>query len=146
MNRQAILNIAFTVGVIVTMVAVGFAVVGGVTDAAAQEDVEKAQAYCYQAYGDADITVSNAFIGGGYHCQANNDDPHLHDVHPQALNAAYAVNQSGGEIDWKLADMQRYKSWEQRSWPSAVMGAFSLMFVIALGVLVWLSMQVMPRP
>lgn len=56
---------------------------------------EKARAYCYQWYDDPRTGIAQVFgEHGGLHCIANNDDPHLHEVTDEALEAAYRANQT----------------------------------------------------
>lgn len=75
--------------------------------------VEKAEAYCFQSYGDASL-LNAQVVGhhGGFHCAANRDDPHLHDVTDEALEAAFHANQSGETVDWSGVD--RYGPRDQR--------------------------------
>lgn len=94
------------------VVVTGFVVVdevsGGEIKQNIQHSTEVAKAYCYQAFGDSSIYVANVVGGhGGYHCLANEHDPHYHQVTQEARQAAHRANQTGEDVDW--AEISRYK-------------------------------------
>lgn len=81
-----------------------------------QAQNEMAQAYCEQAFGDDDVIISNV-VGnhGGYHCLANQHEPHYHEVTKEARQAALEAERNGEQVDWSTVD--RYKDsgpWERQ--------------------------------
>jgi hypothetical protein len=97
-----------------------------------QAQHEMAQAYCEQAFGDDDVVVS-AVVGGhgGYHCLANQHEPHYHEVTQEARQAALEAERNGDRVDWSTVD--RYKDtgpWERQ------LQTYVSTIPIALGVMV----------
>lgn len=114
MNRSDVIRYVPLLVAIVVVGITGAAIVDIATGDELQEQTEQAKAYCYQAYGDPTLANANV-VGnhGGLHCAANDDDPHLHDVRPEALAAAHRANESGHVVNW--AAVERYKSPDERA-------------------------------
>jgi len=96
-----------------------------------QAQHEMAQAYCEQAFGDDDVVVS-AVVGGhgGYHCLANQHEPHYHEVTQEARQAALEAERNGEQVDWSTVD--RYKDtgpWERQ------LQSYVSMLPITLGII-----------
>lgn len=122
---------------LVMLLSVGVSVIGAVDidQDRIKHEYEKAQAYCYQAFGDP--TIGNSMVignHGGWHCEANDGgEPHLHDVTDRAKMAAYLANESNRTVDQWPDD--RYKPAHERGWmPTVLSGLGVLLFTVFVGV------------
>lgn len=105
-----------------------------------EREYEQAQAYCYQAFGEPTIGHSNV-IGnhGGWHCEANENDPHLHDATDEAIHAAYYANQTNQTVDW--SEIDRYEPTHKRGYTPTLFGLGS---ILGLGLLMLVAIKYAP--
>lgn len=148
MTNRAQFTTPVTLIVLVVVASVGVVIVNSASpsmDDSVSEEYDRAQAYCYQSYGDPDISNAQV-IGshGGWHCEANDGDPHLHAVTDEAKQAAYYANQTNQSIDWSAVD--RYKPGYERGLLHAIGPIIDVLAIVTLLALLIYIPRVVPYP
>jgi len=130
---------------IVTIVAVQLLAVMGSpgSGTSIQEEIQTAEAFCYQAHGDARIEQSQTFgAHGGLHCSANDNGPHLHAYPDDALDDALNANQTNASFDAAAYETEHYPLFGLGEPIGTALLTFGL-----IGMVVYIGMHpAMPRP